>query len=340
MNMNTKPNYFNRRHFILIPLVGMLIVGVFLIIYGITDINSSIMLLIHGIVMTAGLWLGCMTIVMFLWKKFPWEQAPLRHLILEILFILLYTLTFSSILYLLERKFWNIPKAETIGLEIFTTLLITFLITSINESIFFYRQWTYNFSKSVRLEKDNFEAKYEALRAQINPHFLFNSLNSLTAMAEDNKPIVDYIQNLSELLRYMLKSGEKELVLLRDEIAILNKYICLQQMRFPGTLDIEVNVPENYYHYAVPPLVLQMLVENCLKHNIISKERPLKVEIRADKESIAVINNLQKKEGVNSTGQGLNNITGRFRFFTSRKVEIIETSDKFKVIIPLLQVEL
>jgi hypothetical protein len=135
--MNTKPNYLNRRLIILIPLVGILIVGVSLISNGIADTQKTLGLFIHGIVMTAGIWLGCMTIVMYLWTRFPWEQAPLRHLILEILFILLYTLTFSSILYLLERKFWNIPRIENAGMQIFTTLLITFFITSVHESIFF-----------------------------------------------------------------------------------------------------------------------------------------------------------------------------------------------------------
>jgi sensor histidine kinase YesM len=335
-----KPNYFNKSLIILIPLVGILIVGVFLISYGVRDPGRSMQLIIHGIIMTAGIWLGCMGIVIYLWTKFPWELAPLRHLILEIVLILSYTIAFSTLIYFLEKKFWNMPKIENLGIEVFITLLITFFITSVHESIFFFGQWKYNFSKSVRLEKDNLEAKFEALRAQINPHFLFNSLNSLTTMVEDNKPVVDYIQNLSDLLRYMLKSGEKELVLVRDEIAVLKSYISLQQMRFNGSLEILVDVPESYYHYAVPPLVLQMLVENSLKHNIISNERPLKVEIRADKESISVINNLQKKQGVNSTGQGLNNILGRYRFFTSRNVEVVESEDYFKVSVPLLLVEL
>jgi sensor histidine kinase YesM len=338
--MNISNNYFNRYLFILIPLVSILIVGVFMISYGISDPGTSLQYILHGIVITAGIWLGCMMIVMYLWKKFPWELSPFFHLILEIVLILIYTVTFSSLLYFFERQFANIHKIENLGMEIFTTLLITFLITSIHESIFFYQQWKYNFSKSVRLEKDNIEARYETLRAQINPHFLFNSLNSLTTMAENNKPVVDYIQNLSDLLRYMLKSGEKELVLLRDEISIINSYIKLQQLRYPETLVIKVDVPESYYHYAVPPLVLQMLVENCLKHNIISHEKPLKIYIIAEKDSISVTNNLQKKTGVDSTGQGLKNITGRYRFFTSKKVEIIETSVNFKVIIPLLQVEL
>jgi sensor histidine kinase YesM len=232
------------------------------------------------------------------------------------------------------------PKSENLTFEIIFTILITLFITAIYESIFFYRQWKYNFSESVRLEKDNLEAKYDALRARINPHFLFNSLNSLTTMVENNRDAVDYIHNLSELMRYMLKSGEKELVLLRDEISILKMYIHLQQMRFPETLEIRLDVDERYYHFAVPPLSLQMLVENCLKHNIISRDKPLKVEITADKESIIVLNNLQRKSGVESSGQGLKNISGRYRFFTSRKVEINENGQIFKVVLPLLQIEI
>ncbi|MBK9388678.1 MAG: histidine kinase [Bacteroidetes bacterium] len=332
--------FFNKYLIIIIPLVGSLIVGVYLISYGINDYSKSVQYLIHGLVITSGLWLGCMSIVMLLWKKFPWEQSPFLHLILEIILITVYTLVFSSSLYFLETKFWNIHEVDNLGMEVFTTVLITYLITSVHESVFFYSQWKYNFSKSVRLEKDNIEAKYEALRAQINPHFLFNSLNSLTTMVEDNKPVVDYIQSLSELLRYMLKSGEKELVLLREEVSIMNSYIRLQKMRFPETLNIKVDISESFYHFAVPPLALQMLVENSIKHNIISKDKPLIVQIIASGESISVINNLQRKSGVDSTGQGLINITGRYRFFTTRKVEINETSDKFSVTIPLLQVEL
>jgi sensor histidine kinase YesM len=338
--MNIKTNYFNKYLFILIPLVAILIVGVYLISYSISDPGTSLIYIWHGIVMTAGIWLGCMLIVMYLWNRFPWEESPYIHLILEIILILVYTLAFSSLLYYFEKKSGNIHRVENLGMEIFITLTITFLITSIHESIFFYQQWKVNFSKSVRLEKDNIEARYEALRAQINPHFLFNSLNSLTTMVEDNKPVVDYIGNLSDLLRYMLKSGEKELVLVRDEISIMNSYISLQKMRFPDTLNIKVDVPESFYHYAIPPLVLQMLVENSIKHNIISKENPLYIEIAANRDTITVSNNLQRKSGVESTGQGLINIKGRYRFFTSRKVEINEISDRFKVVIPLLQTEI
>jgi sensor histidine kinase YesM len=334
------PNYFNKYLFFLIPLVGIVIVGIFLVSYGPESRGESFHLMVHGLVMTAGLWLGCMAIVTFLWRRFPWEQAPLVHILLEIFLILFYTVIFSSTLYIIEKKYIELPQMENLGMEIFVTILITFFVTSIHESIFFYQQWKYNFSKSVRLEKDNIEARYEALRAQLNPHFLFNSLNGLTTMVEENKGAVEYIQNLSEMLRYMLKSGEKELVLLRDEIAILEKYIGLQQMRFQGSLEVRVDVDEKLYHLAVPPLSLQMLVENCIKHNVISSEKPLKIKIESGRESITVTNYLQKKDGVESSGHGLKNLAGRYRFFTPKKVVVSQSDNSFKVTIPLLQVEL
>jgi hypothetical protein len=330
-------NLFNKSLFGLIPLVGLIMAGVCLISVGISDASSSIKAVIQGITMTAGIWLGCMAIVTFLWKKFPWEENPIRHLFIEISAILFYTLLFSAGLYFFEIKYLGFPESTNLPMDIFTTLLLTFLITSINESVFFYRQWKYNFSKSVRLEKDNLEAKYDALRAQINPHFLFNSLNGLTSMVEENKPVVEYIQNLSLLLRYMMKSSENELVLLSEEIEILRSYISLHMTRFNGSLDIKVDIPMSLYNHTVPPLVLQMLVENCMKHNVISREKPLRVEIVADNESITVTNNLQRRNGVTSTGQGLNNIRGRYGFFTSIQIEVTENDEIFKVKITLLQ---
>ena len=324
----------------LIPAVAVLITGIFCFEIGTGRSIDYLLQLGHTIIITGGIWLGCMGIVQFLWKKFPWQEAPAKHLILEIVLIFIYTMIFSSILYITEIRLELFEPAEDLYLQAVLTLLITYLITAIHESVYFYYQWKYNFSKSIRLQRDTIQAKYESLKTQVNPHFLFNSLNSLTTMVDDNPKAVEYIGNLSEFLRYMLGSHEKEFVLIRDELQILQKYISLQKSRFGGNLSIEVDVPDNFYHFAVPPLVLQMLVENCLKHNIISKEKPLRVTIKAEKESVFVENNLQKKSGVTSTGQGLRNIADRYRLFTTREVDITETSTIFKVEIPLLMVEL
>jgi two-component system, LytTR family, sensor kinase len=338
--MANSKNIFGKYLFLIIPLVGIVIAGIFLISYGITDLAQSAKYVIHGIIMTAGLWLGCMMIVVYLWRKFPWEESPGKHLVLEVILILAYTSGFSYILYLLEREYWDLPEVDNMRMEIFITFLITFLVTAIHESVFFYQQWKYNFSRSVRLEKDNLEARYEALRTQINPHFLFNSLNGLATMVEGNKPAVEYVQNLSGLLRYMLKSGERELVPLSEEMEITRSYINLQMNRFTGSLIVKTEVPEELSNHVLPPLTLQMLVENCIKHNVISRERPLTINIKAEHDSIQVINNLQLKSGVTSTGQGLKNIKGRYSFFTKREVVINEGNGFFSVIIPLLRSEI
>ena len=281
-----------------------------------------------------------MEIVCYLWRKFPWEHHPVKHVILEVILILTYTNLFSLSVHYLEVKTGLIETPKNIHLDIIITNLITLLITTIHETLFFYKQWKYNFSKSARLEKDNIEAKYEALKTQVNPHFLFNSLNSLTAIVDDNDEAVNYIQNLSDFLRYNLKSRDRELVLVREEVEITQKYLKLQKMRFNGNLIIDFDIPESAFHYALPPLVLQMLVENCLKHNIVSNDKKLTVKTWVTDATVYVENNLQKKRNGNSMGHGLKNIVERYRFFTTQEVKISETESKFTVEIPLLKVEL
>jgi len=327
-------------NFYLIVLVGLAIMGIYLIAEGFGSASESLARIGHGLVMTAGIWLGVMTIVTYLWKRFPWEIYPVKHLMWEISTVTAYTMIFSLGIYTLEMKLDIFESPESLLMDIFVTMLITYLITAIHELVFFYQQWKFNFSRSVRLEKDNIQAKYEALKTQVNPHFLFNSLNSLTTMVDDNQEAVSYIQDLSEFLRYMLTSRDKELVLVREEVKLLKRYISLQESRFRKSLNIKLDVPESAWHFALPPLVMQMLVENCIKHNVISKKNPLEISVRAMDEYIIVENKLQKKNGVSSTGQGLRNIAERYRIFTTREVRVEESGGKFRVTIPLLTMEL
>ena len=229
----------------LIVLVAILITGLFLISEGIGSAGKVLAQLGHGLVMTAGIWLGCMTIVGILWRKFPWKFPPVRHLILEVVAITAYTMLFSFAIFSLEIKLGVMEQPDSLFMDVFATMLITYLITAIHEMVYFYRQWKYNFSRSVRLEKDNIQAKYETLKTQVNPHFLFNSLNSLVSLVDDNEKVVAYIQDLSEFLRYMLASRDKELVLVREEVNLLKRYISLQESRFKNTLEVKVDVPES-----------------------------------------------------------------------------------------------
>lgn len=329
-----------RWYYVLMILVALIIFLIFRLHEGFSGASFSILFILHALIMTLGLWIGCMMIVEFLWVKFPWEQTPVKHLLLEILLILLYTNLYSFAIYRLEVAFDIISPMDDLFLGVVLTNLITLLITALHEAAEFYKQWKYNFSKSVRLEKDNIEARYEMLKTQINPHFLFNSLNSLSSLVDGNEKAVRYIQNLSDFLRYMLQNRDKQLILLREEITNLKDYVELQLLRFSENLEFNIDVEEKFFHYSIPPLVLQMLVENCLKHNVISKDYPLKITVKADKEWLTVENNLQRKNETASTGQGLKNISERYRYFTTRQVKIKESDSQFSVSIPLLQAEL
>jgi two-component system, LytTR family, sensor kinase len=329
---------------ILIPLVALVIHGVYEVSGLAVNATDAPVHILHSIVSTAMLWLGCQGITMYLWRKYPWEHFPIKHLIIEVLAIALWVLMVGLFFIALQTFLPLGPHGSIVEVEwgsnYFIALLISLFITSIYESVFFYNQWKINFSKSVLLEKDNIEAKYETLKSQINPHFLFNSLNSLAQMVDDNNQAVDYIQNLSEFLRYVLKSRDRELVLVRDEAAMLEKYLALQKSRFRANLNLRVNIPQSAYHYALPPLVLQMLVENCIKHNVISKDKPLTIAVEVQNHYLAVENNLQPKIVETSTGQGLRNITDRYAFFTALPVNIVKSDTNFRVEIPLLTVEL
>lgn len=333
----------NRKRFLINTiLLIILVAGILSTLYYLIDQPEngldSIFRVIHGLIMTGGLWVGCILIVKYLWKRFPWQESPLKHLLIEIVLIFFYTMTFSFLAYSLMKHFFDLNFSVNIFYDAFTTLLITFFITALYESVFFYRQWTENFSKSIKLEKENIEANYEALKANLNPHFLFNSLNSLSNLVDDNPKATEYIANLSEFLRYLLKNDDKELVELDEEILVLQKYIQLQKLRFEEDLKVSIKLV-NSELYALPPLVLQLLVENCLKHNEVSGEKPLLIEISNNNQFIVIKNNINPKLGVKSTGKGLQNIKDRYKLFTSLSVEI-ETSDElFMVKVPLLKIK-
>lgn len=323
----------------IIPLVGIVICFIFPNSSE-NENKSQLYVMLHSVIITSGIWAGVLSIVIFLWKKYPWERTPLKHLLIEIILVLIYTNGFAIGLFYIERALGIRFEVDHLYRDIVFTNLITLLITAIHEAIEFYSQWKLHFSKSVKLEKDNIEARYESLKSQVNPHFLFNSLNSISHMVHENQPAVDYIQNLSDFLRYTLKSRDTELVLVRHETEMLEKYLKLQKVRFGENLHIQIDIPEKFFHYSLPPLVLQMLIENSLKHNIISKQDPLHIKVKAQNQEIVVENNLQRKTPDFSTGQGIKNLIERYRFFTEREVEIIETPSIFRVIIPLLLVDL
>jgi LytS/YehU family sensor histidine kinase len=194
-------------------------------------------------------------------------------------------------------------------------------------------------SKTQVLEKEKAMVMYESLKQQLNPHFLFNSLTSLSSLIQsaDTKTARDFLDSLSKTYRYILKSRDHETVVLADELKFAENYVRLQKTRFEKGLQVEMRIPEEQLQRKIVPVTLQNLIENAIKHNIIDDDSPLQIEIFAENDFIIVRNNLQKKNFVETSNkQGLGNLRSLYQYLSQRPVEIAEDSNYFTVKIPLL----
>jgi two-component system LytT family sensor kinase len=189
-----------------------------------------------------------------------------------------------------------------------------------------------------RFRNDNLSAQYDLLKQQVNPHFLFNSLNTLKAMVETNdKQSIDFILKLANFYRYTLESRKLDLIHVREEIEILNAYLFLQKARFEGGFNFSSQLDEEVLNTLIPPFTLQLLVENCLKHNIVSVQRPLNIRILRTGDKLIVENQIQLKNSKeNSLGVGLKNIELKYSHLLEKKVEIINENQIFQIKLPLI----
>jgi len=180
--------------------------------------------------------------------------------------------------------------------------------------------------------------QYELLKQQVNPHFLFNSLNTLKYLVEAGDPqAVKFLLRLSDFYRYTLESGKHELIRLADELQILDAYIYLLKTRFEEGIVFSVDIEERLKSTLIPPFTLQLLIENCIKHNIVSLERPLPVRIYMKGEVIIVENKVQeKKTSETSTGLGLENISQRYLHLSGKTVDIQMNHGLFIVKLPVI----
>lgn len=194
--------------------------------------------------------------------------------------------------------------------------------------------------EAERLKKISIEAQFESLRNQINPHFLFNCFNVLSSLVyRDADTSAKFIAQLSFVYRYLLYNQEKKVVTVEEELVFLNAYVFLLEIRFGQNLIVEINIDAADRKAFIAPAALQMLIENAIKHNVISKLNPLRICIHSAHGWIIVSNNLQEKEVKEpSTQVGLKNISDRYGFLSDRQVQIEKTKTAFTVKIPLLMV--
>jgi len=189
-----------------------------------------------------------------------------------------------------------------------------------------------------RIRNDNLGAQYESLKQQINPHFLFNSLNTLKAMVESgDKEAVDFILKLSNFYRYTLESRKLDLIHVSEEMEILKAYIFLQKARFEDGFTFTSTLDEKTLNTLIPPFTLQLLIENCIKHNVVSLQKPLHIRVYKEDEKIVVENPIQlRTRENNSLGVGLKNINLRYGHLHGKKIEIVSDNNVFQIKLPLI----
>lgn len=207
--------------------------------------------------------------------------------------------------------------------------------------IFLVQKWIAVSYESEQLRNLNLQSQFQALKAQLDPHFLFNNLNTLTNIIEEKSPIaVEFVNRLSKVYRYVLEHGSKTLTSLKNELSFINSYLFLVDARFGKSLMVEINISAKAAEKRIPPMSLQLLIENAMKHNVVSMQKPLYIKIYEEKDMLVISNNLQKRKTVEpSTKVGLNNIIERYRLFGGKIPVIKEDNEKYTVKIPMIEAE-
>jgi len=279
-------------------------------------------------------------IFVFVRAKFPlFEDAGKRISFELILVVITYFILDPILAKICIRAFWNIDSVlGGVSMSVSTLIMIA-LVVAIYEGIYFYQQLKKSIQEKEELQRENIKSQLEGLKSKVNPHFLFNSLNTLSYLIpEDAEKSVKFVQKLSKVYRYILEMSDEKLIPLKKELDFLNAYIFLLKERFEENLLVEMDIPTARMNDKIIPLSLQILFENAIKHNVISSSKPLKIKVLInDAGKLIVENNLQKKKQIkDSTKFGLENIKSRYRFFSNEAVDVIATSSSFIVSLPLI----
>lgn len=325
-----------------------LLVALFVIISFFTNAYDSWlrfgMSLIWSLTISISQWMGHVLITHFIDKKIPIFYHPAKHTILSLICMSIYAMiAFIGVQILMHHLFFGgISEADM------THLLKTAYVPiamAVGISLFFSaRGYFFSWRKSVleveKLKSEMLSYKYESLRNQINPHFLFNSFNVLSDLIySDQKQAVDFVQKMSGLFRYVLDSRDRELVPLKEELSFVESYISLLKTRFEDKIEVDNQLTTEADDLIVP-MSLQLLIENAVKHNEISTAHPLKIKIRKNTDHLEVWNSLKLKNiGDHSNKLGLKNIQQQYVFFTDKKIEISFGNDYFSVRLPLLKAD-
>lgn len=327
------------------PLGLYLFVALFFRLDWYFQLPPKTLLLNDTIALTAGIscWQIARWVVLQIQQRFPGLDNTRKRL-LWLLIVLPVLVNFAWIIrltarFLIDGKFLYFSSAvelsRTIGIQIF----YHFIYFSVYEGWYILRQWQRETVETSALEKVSLQSQLASLQHQVNPHFLFNSLNSLSSLIGENPIQADaFLDELTSVFRYLMQASERQLVTLGEEVAFIRAYFHLLQTRYQSGLVLALAVDESHEGQFIPPLTLQLLVENAVRYNAILPEKPLHIRIYTTADQrLHVANTLQPKIiRVDTTGSGLNNLATRYQLLNRGDLTIDEQPGWFIVGLPLI----
>jgi LytS/YehU family sensor histidine kinase len=290
------------------------------------------------------LWVGNMWITKLLDKYFPWLKFGKKRFFTHLTTGIVYTLLIINGAY---YGFKTIFTADPPILEQFIAaniLGIIFFIPSfsIYFSLQFLTQWQQTELEMERFQKESMRSQLASLKNHLDPHFLFNNLNILSSLIDkDTQLSQDFLVRFAQVYRTMLLTKVEDLVTLEEEMDFIHSYIYLIKTRFENNINFNIEIPEDSYYTMLPPLTVQLLIENAVKHNIISEDRPLNININVEGNHMIIVNTLYEKpeDLKNKSGTGLKNLKDRYSYFCDEPIQFDRNAETYEVRVPLIEIE-
>ncbi|MFT2009768.1 sensor histidine kinase [Pontibacter sp. 13R65] len=289
-------------------------------------------------------------IASFLNKKLPWTSSPLSRFLLQMVLLILTVGLLWGLDLILRFAFGSPTLTQEQSLSVWqfyiASVIVSILVSMVHTGAFMLERWQVSMSeaaelrvKALELKEVAMESELLSLRLQLDPHFMFNNFNTLSELInEDANTASKFLDNLSRVYRYMIQNLKKDLVRLEDEIRFLEAYLYLIRIRHGDNVQVEIDLDKVLMGRSIPPITLQLLVENAIKHNIASKASPLLIRVyQSDPSQVCVRNNLQRiPSTIFSTKLGLQNIKDRYLLLGGVMPVIEESEGHFTVRLPLL----
>jgi len=340
---------FNRKILIACIVIALLVPSYFYLNFYLTSDNRPVHNIAVGFLYSfiVAVSIFAVNIKTFNWlrRKFPWDTRLIQRLGSEILLTNFSAATIVSVFALIFSLVFNHFGNQELSIVLFKNIIVAIVLNtlavSVLEGYYYFKQWKISLVQTEQLKRENIQSQFEALKNQIDPHFLFNSMNTVYSLIDTHPDKAkEFITRFSKTYRHVLDVKDKVVVLLKDEIEFLNSYIFLQKIRYEGNLEVSINIDAQKLNTYIPPLSLQMLVENAIKHNIVSEKKPLRIKIFNSNNSLIVKNNLQSKDSINeSTRIGLINLTERYKHISEKAPEFYIKDNEYVAEIPLLKDE-